>query len=412
MIDLARVASMIVVIIFHTLLWQVLFVDGQIRVTPWAPGPIWWAVSWVCTIIPVFFVAAGYSNAVVVDKWRATQTSYAGFLTLRGSKLLGPMTLFMLAFASVGSLASWFGWSSEASALSRQFAQLLWFAVTYLILLAAAPAVVWAHDRWHGWEMLLPLVGLIAIDAVVRASGHLEWQWVNLIFVWALVHQLGVAYNRGWFRTWARPVLVGALIAGVVAIIALIYVLGYPAAAVAWADIPVANLLPPTLAITVLGFCQTVVMALLDTAGVADNLRPNTARAVTVANAMLLTVYLWHIGVIVLVAATLAGLTLLWPQAAGFFLNPFLLLIGVLAGVAALAPGLARLEYRLIPDHGVGTPRPTLTVVAYSMFVGGTWAVWQNGALLSVSDPWAGFALLWFLSGVWLLRRATIRTSG
>jgi len=57
----------------------------------------------------VFFVAAGYANAVVVDKWRASGASYAAFLTLRGSRLLGAMSLFLAVFAAVGTVAAWAG---------------------------------------------------------------------------------------------------------------------------------------------------------------------------------------------------------------------------------------------------------------------------------------------------------------
>ncbi|MGV8909620.1 MAG: hypothetical protein ACOH1Y_11615, partial [Propionicimonas sp.] len=147
LIDLARIGSMLIVVVFHSLLWQVSVVDGGLRVVPWAPGPVFWAISWLATIIPIFFVAAGFANAVVVDKWRASGAPYAAFLTLRGSRLLGPMSLFLIVFTLAGTVAAWAGWLPAAVALSRQFAQLLWFAVVYELLLAAAPLSVWLHDR-------------------------------------------------------------------------------------------------------------------------------------------------------------------------------------------------------------------------------------------------------------------------
>jgi hypothetical protein len=412
LVDLARVASMLIVVVFHTLLWQILLVDGHISVIPWAPGPVWWAISWICTIIPVFFVAAGYANAVVVDKWRASGGNYGAFLTVRGSRLLGPMTLWVAVFATVGSIAAWLGWSTEASALSRQFAQLLWFSVVYLLLLAAAPAAVWLHDRWGGWAMVPLLIGVIAVDAAVRLTGNLGLQWLNLAFAWPLAHQWGIAYHRGWFRGWRVSTLFALIAAGAAGVAVLVNWLRYPQAAVAWADVPVANLLPPTLAIVVLGFCQTAVMALLERSGVADRLNPRTARSIQIANALLLSVYLWHVPAIVICGGLLAGLTLLWPALAGVLLNPLLLIVLVLAVVIVAVPQLARIELRLIPTPGPGEPQQSAAIAGFAVFASGTWAVWQSGALLHPSDLAAGLALVWFLAGVWLLRRSTLRTSG
>lgn len=403
---------MVIVVIFHTLLWQILFVDGQIQVVPWAPGPVWWGISWIFAIIPVFFVAAGYSNAVVVDKWRATGEPYEGFLTLRGSKLLGPMTLFMIVFTALGTAAAWLGWADQAVVLSRQFAQLLWFLVTYLLLLAGAPLGVWLHDHWGGWVMVPLLAGVIAIDVAVRTSGNFELQWVNLLFVWPLAHQWGIAYHRGWFRGWSPPILLAALGAGIALIALLVFGFGYPAAAVAWADIPVANLLPPTLAIAALGWCQTVVMAFLEQARVADRLSERTAKLVRLTNALLLSVYLWHIALIVAIGAILAGLTLLWPAAAPVLLNPLLLVVAELVAVAFVVPLIARVELRLVPTPTPGSPHRALTLIGFAAFVVGIWAVWQFGAVLTPIDPAGVTAVMTYLVGAGLLWRATTRTSG
>lgn len=412
LVDLARVASMVVVIVFHTLLWQILLVDGRVQVVPWAPGPVFWAISWVATIIPIFFVAAGFANAVVVDRWRTTGASYAAFLTLRGSRLLGPMTLFTAVFAAVGTIGAWTVSPTAAATLSREFAQLLWFAVVYLLLLGAAPLAVWLHDRLGGWVMLPLLIGVVAVDAAVRVTGDLGLQWVNLAFVWPLAHQWGIAYHRGWFRTWRPATLLGLLALGAAVIAGLVWLLGYPPAAVAWADVLVANLLPPTLAITVLGLCQTIVLALLQRAQVADRLSERVLGVVRVANALLLSAYLWHIPAIVLGAGILVGLSLLFPPVAVVLMNPLVLIVVVLAIVIVAVPQIARCEVQLIPAHGDGEPRPVTAWLGYALFVIGVWSVWQFGALLHPAEPAAGLALLVFALGVWLFRRATIRTSG
>jgi hypothetical protein len=366
----------------------------------------------VFTIVPVFFVAAGYANAAVVDSWRRTGTGYASFITVRVSRIIGPMTVFLLFFAAAGTIGAWAGWPVQASAYSRQFAQLLWFAVVYLLLLGAAPLAVWLHDRFGGWVMLPLLAALIGVDAAVRITGDLSLQWLNLAFVWPLAHQWGIAYHRGWFRTWSVPALVALFAGGVAVIAALVAWLHYPPAAVAWADMVVANLLPPTLAITVLGLCQTAVLALLEKARVAEHPSPAWQQRIRLTNALLLSAYLWQVPVIVLAAAILAGLSLLFPAAAALLLHPLLLVVLVLAMLLVTVPLVARLEVRLIPTPGVGDPDPRRALAGFALFASGTWAVWQWGALFYPADLPAALAFGWFLAGVWLLRHATMSTSG
>jgi hypothetical protein len=411
LIDLARIGSMVIVVVFHSLLWQVLLVDGKLQVVPWAPGPVFWAISWVATIIPVFFVAAGYANAVVVDKWRATGAPYANFLTLRGSRMLGPMSLFLIVFCVIGTAAAWAGWLPQAAALSRQFAQLLWFAVVYQLLLAAAPLAVWLHDRAGAWVMLPMLIGVIAVDLAVRLTGNQGLQWINLAFAWPLAHQWGIAYHRGWFRTWPAARLAAAIGGAAIAIVGLVFGLHYPPAAVAWADVLVANLLPPTLAITCLGFIQTCVLGLLDRAGVAARLGERASAVVRLANALLLTAYLWHIPAIVLSAGVLLGLSLLLPAAAPVLMNPVLLMLLVLVVVVLVVPQIARVELRFIPTPGADRAPQALTLLGYALFAAGTWAVWQLGAVLHPGDLPAVAAVVVVAAGMVALHRAASRTS-
>lgn len=405
LIDLARISAMLIVVVFHTLLWQVLLVDGQVQVVPWAPGPVWWAISWVATIVPVFFVAAGYANTVVVDSWRASGRPYSAFLTHRGSRLLGPMTVFMVMFAGLGTIAA--GWFSEAIPRSTQFAQVLWFAVVYQILLAAAPLAVWLHDRFGAWVMLPLLIGAIAVDVAVRVTGQVGLQWLNLAFVWPLAHQWGIAYHRGWFRSWPGTRLVAVLGGSIGLIAILVFGFGYPPAAPAWADVLVANLLPPTVAILLLGLAQTCVLALLERAGVARRLSERTSILVRIVNALLLTIYLWQIPAIVVGAAILVGLSLLLPPLALVLMNPLVLVVVVLALLALAVPVIGQLDARCIPRPGPGPAPRGLAEVGYALFTAGSWGVWQFGAVLHPADPAAVVALAVFALGVVALRRAT-----
>ena len=401
---------MLVVVVFHTLLWVITVEGGQLRIYPWAPGPVYWALSWPLAVVPVFFVAAGYANAVVVDTWHASKENYGAFLARRGTRLLGPMSLYGAFFIAFGTVAAWSGWPVEAATLSRQFAQLLWFAICYQLLLAAAPAAVWLHDRLRGLELLPLLAAAIAVDVAVRATGRLDLQWLNLAFVWPLTHQLGIAYHRGWFRTWS-PAVLWAGLGGTAAVIAgLVFGLGYPPAAVAWADVLVANLLPPTMAVAVLGLAQTLLLALLQQAGVAASPGRTAQRVVPLVNALSLTIYLWHIPAIVIAGGALAGLSLLLPALSTVLLNRVLLVALVLAIVAAACPWLARIELRLVPALGARPPRRGAMELGYAGFCLGSFALWQTGGVLHPATPGPALAALLFGAGVLGLRIAVGRT--
>lgn len=370
-------------------------------------GPCLVGNYWLATSIPVFFVAAGFANAVVVDKWWGSSQDYADFLTHRGSRLLGPMTVFGIAYALASTIPAWLGWAGASAHYSRLFAQLLWFAVVYQLLLAAAPLAVWLHDR-AGWRVLLPFVVVaLGVDALTRISGDLDLQWLNLAVVWPLAHQLGIAYHRGWFRTWPRRRLLAVLAGSVAGIALLVFGFGYAPSAVAWADVPVANLLPPTTAMVALGLAQTCVLALLQQAGVGAHLKPRLARLLQVANALALTTYLWHIPAIVAGSAILVGLGVLISPGTDFTVNPLVLIPVVLALLAGLIPLIAQADLKLMPKLGPGQRPPWLALVGYGVFTAGTWAVWQFGATLHPSDPASSLAVILAAVGIWMFRRAT-----
>ena len=403
LIDLARVASMAIVVTFHTLLYVVVVRDGVPEVIPWAPGPVAWGLSWVLAIIPVFFVAAGYANTVVVDRSRREAQHYPGYLAGRVRRLLGPITLFCGVFTVASTVPAWLGFLPDALALSPRFAQLFWFLVVYLGLLAAAPVLVAAHDRFGGWAMAPFVVAAVLVDVLARCGGLGELQWLNLAFVWPLAHQWGIAYRRGWFSTWPGPALIGGVAACGVLIAGLVFGLGYPPAAVAWADVLVANLQPPTVAVLVMGFAQTCVIGLLDRLGVARTLSERAARGVAVANALLFSVYLWHIPLIVAAAGLLVGLTLAFPGVAAVALSSVVWLALTWSLVVLVVPPIARLEQRLSPAPGSRAGWPS--VVAFGALVVGLFAQWQFGAVLHPAAPAACVATLTLAAGLVCVRR-------
>lgn len=405
-VDAARAASVVIVVVFHSLLYQVRLVDGRPELVPWAaPHWPWWLLTWIFMCIPVFFIAGGFAHALLVDRMHREGTGYARFLANRGRRLAGPLLLFVTVLAAASTAAAWLGRLPDAVTLTRQLMQLLWFLTVYLVIVAAAPAAVRAHDRW-GWRPMAVLAVLAAaVDAFSFATATFWWRNINLFVVWPLVHQLGIAYQRGWFRSGPAWRAWLPLLAGASGIVALVFGLGYPGSSVGFADIPIANVQPPTLGMAFLGLAQCGALGLVERSGWLRRLPRRVERTMSVANALMMTVYLWHIGGIALAAGGLFGLSEVWPAAAGVLLAQPTVTAASLLVVAALVPLIGRIEFRLIAPLGAH-PDAAPAIAAYALLVAGTALVWQFGTVLHPAAPWSTLGVLLVWGGVALMRRA------
>lgn len=407
LIDLARAMSILVVVTFHCLLYQLQVVDGRPQMVPWAPQPhaAWWTASWFIMIIPLFFIAGGFAHALVVDKLRAQQRGYTYYLASRAHRLVGPLLLFVGFCTVVSTAGAWFGPTALSIGLSVQFAQLLWFLAVYLVIVGVAPFMVSLHDRVP-WLPLLVL-GLVAVgvDAWSFAVGNFEIRYLNLLTVWPLCHQLGIAYHRGWFRQGPQWVPWLVILAGAAVIPVLIFGFGYPGSSIGLGDIPIANVLPPTVAMAVLGAGQAAVLGLLQRAGVARRLRARTERGLAVANALAVTTYLWHIPCIVVAGGLLFALSRLAPGATDVLMSQPAVVLLTWAVIVLVVPWIGRVEYALIPRLGDTPGRGVLP--AYVLLVAGTGLVWRFGTVLHPAEPASALGLLLLGAGMtWLARAA------
>lgn len=404
-IDVARAASVAVVVVFHGLLYQVRLAGDIPEVVPWA-APRWlYPLTWVLMIMPLFFVAGGFGHALTVDRMRREGASYAHFLASRGRRLVGPLVLFVTFCTLIATVAAWAGLPGPAVTLSRALMQLLWFISVYLVIVAVAPAMVTWHDRQGVVPMLVLALLAGVVDAVSFTHGEPAWRNLNLLFVWPLVHQFGIAYERGWFRRGRAATPWLALLAGSAGVALLVFGAGYPPSSVGFADLPIANIQPPTLAMASLALAQCGALALVERSGVLVHVSARTERALAVVNALMVTTYLWHIFCILLAGTALVLLALLLPPLDGLLLNQ-LVVAGVgLVFVAALVGPIGRLELRLIPR--LGEVQDARAVIgAYVLLTAGTIGVWQSGTVLHPAAPWSvvSVALVWV--GSWLMGRA------
>ena len=404
-IDVARACSVLVVVVFHTLLYRIELTDAGPTLVPWA-APTWlYPLTWVLMIMPLFFVAGGFAHTLTIDRMRREGDSLAHYLASRGRRFVGPLVVFVSFCAVLFSLAAWAGPLDAASELSRLLMQLLWFVTVYLGIVVVAPRAVRLHDRFGVWPMLVLAVLAAAVDAWSFATGRWELRNLNMALVWPLVHQFGIAYQRGWWRRGPVWTAWASVVAGAALVAVLVFGFGYPPTSVGFADLPIANIQPPTLAMAALALAQCGVLALVERSGLLRSVPERAAESLGVLNAVMVSVYLWHIPCIALAGGVLTLVAIMVPAAAPLLLSPAVLAPASLVAVGLIVPALGRLELRLIPPMG---PRQdlTLAVLAFGVLGFGTLLVWQTGTVVHWHRPGSTLGVVMVLVGAWLMVRA------
>lgn len=358
-LDLVRFACLVVVVVLHAMMSSaVLGPGGEVVPTVALTGTTGFAIaSWGFQIMPLFFLIGGF---VALRQWRRTAArggTWADYLRVRLRRLVAPVTLLVLGAGTALAVASEFGVPDGLLAeASRRIGQPLWFLAVYVGLTSLVPLAVRFHDR-SPRRSLLALAGAVAaVDALVAATGMTGFGYLNLLFVWPLVQQLGFVYAdlRG------RPIHVGRVVGVLIAVLALLVWL---VAEGIYSPDMLVNLNPPTGALVLLGVVQMCVLRLLhDRLAAAVTGVVVWERVIAWGNRFGMHVYLWHmsvaigiIGLLGALAGTLAG------DAAGFgtWLSTLVLpeigspwwwatrpvwVLAVVAGGALLATGMAKVE--------------------------------------------------------------------
>ncbi|WP_028708337.1 acyltransferase family protein [Propionicicella superfundia] len=402
-VDWARAVSVCVVVAFHSRLYTLTRVDGRLDLSMWDPPEYLWIVSWPLMAIPVFFLAGGYGHSVNMVKAARLGTGYGAFLAARGRRLVGPTTAFVGVCALIASVLALVAGVQAIAPLSQAGMNLLWFITVYMGVTAAAPAMVRLQDR-HGVAVLIVLAALAAgVDAAAALAHQPELRNLNLAPVWLFAHQLGIAYHRGWFRTWSGRRLLAVAAASLLVILALVQGLGYPPVSVGIGSIPIANVLPPTFAMVPLALAQACALAAFEKKAPRWALSPRARRPVVAINALLMTIYLWHVPCIVVVngLAWLSGVAdRLPPSALHVVVSVTSLLL-----VAVVVPLMGRLDLAMVPPLGA-RQSTGLAVLATAVSTLGVALVWRTGVVVHPAAPWSTLGVLTVGVGWVLMRRA------
>lgn len=356
-LDLARVFCVLLVVVIHLLFIGVgRDADGDLVISrPLEEQPWFDAATWVGQIMPLFFVVGGFAS---ITAWRSSVRrggTAADYVKTRVLRLAQPSFPLFVFYAVVIGGATMLAIAPDLVATVVVGAGApLWFIAAYTLCQSLVPVMVRLHARAGAATLAVLLAGVVVVDAVRYASGIPQLGYLNMAFVWLLVQQLGFWYADGWFarRAWWQLVL---LVAACYAGIAALTLVG------PYSTNMLDLLNPPTLPLVLLGLAQACLLRLLRPA-LAELMSTHAARAVVfLVGSRLMTIYLWHLPVIII----LAGLSLLIPGASpepassAWWWSRILVYLLVLGALFALSLLVGRWEQ---PIEAGPTP-PTAVVV-------------------------------------------------
>ncbi|MCS5732766.1 acyltransferase family protein [Herbiconiux daphne] len=364
-LDLARVFCVLLVVVIHLLMVGVGFgADGAVEVSRPLESQWWFApVTWAGQIMPLFFVVGGFAS---ITAWRSlgrrggTADDYVRNRVLRLAQPALPLFVFYVVVIGGARLIGIDPQLVDLAVVGA--ASPLWFLAAYTLCQALVPLMAGWHTRAPRATLAVLLAGAVAVDGLRFATGIDEIGLANLFFVWLLVQQLGFWYADGWFaaRRWFTLVLIA-----VVAYASLVPMTVWGP----YSDDMLTNLNPPTLPLVALAVAQACILRLLRPA-LARLMNTHAARAfVFVIGTRLMTIYLWHLPVILIVS----GAALLIPGASPAPASPAwwwsrpLVFVVVLAAVFGLSFIVGRWEAPR--EVGVTPPTGVVAVATVLAFI-------------------------------------------
>lgn len=302
-VDFLRAISILVVITGHWLIATAWYVDGglsQGHLLKEQPQTQW--LTWLFQVMPIFFIVGGYSNAVSLESAKRKGIGYGGWLAARLNRLVAPLLILIVAWAVIAVVMRLMGVTSPVVQFASQAALIpTWFLAIYILIVILAP---YAYRFWRRFGFLsfwIFAAAAATCDALFFAA-DIKWPgWTNYFWVWLAVHHLGFAWRDDRMGR-VRTLLVYAALG--FAVLYLLIIKGpYPLAMVGSPDEGLSNTLPPKITLLALGVFQFGILLSLERPmrRLLDNARLWTATVLV--NSMIMTVYLWHITVMVVVVS-------------------------------------------------------------------------------------------------------------
>ncbi len=302
-VDFLRAVSILMVVSGHWLIVGIYYVDGSIsfaKLLVVQPATQW--MTWVFQVMPIFFIVGGYANAVSLESAKRREIGYSGWLVTRLNRLVSPLLVLLFVWAILAAVLHYSGVSGNVLRLASQAALIpIWFLAIYIMVVVLAPATYIAWKRW-GFVSFWAFACIATLVDVAFFVGKQEWLgWTNFFWVWLAVHHLGYAWRDGRIGNPVQLLIYSLL--GFIALWILVFQGPYPFAMVGSPDEALSNTAPPKITLLALGIFQFGVLLAIEKPMRKFLSGLRIWAATVLINSMIMTLYLWHLTVTVILVA-------------------------------------------------------------------------------------------------------------
>ncbi|MCT1477383.1 acyltransferase [Microbacterium sp. p3-SID336] len=364
-IDFVRALCVLGVVLLHAIMVGVTVADEAPLFQNASDGTGWIApLSWLLQVMPLFFVIGGFSGMLAYRRQLLRGSSARDFIAGRVHRLLRPALVTVAAVGLALALLTLSGVPAELIEVAGfRYGQPLWFLAVFLLCQALLPAFVALHDRAPLRTIGALAAAAVAVDVLRAVTGQEALGFLNLAFVWLALQQLGFFLADGRIDALTRRTRIVASVAAVLLLVALFLTGVYSP------DL-IANINPPTAALLLVGVGHTALLSLH-----RDRLARLSRRTPVVAftafvTRRTMTIYLWHMPVLLAMAGASAvfalttGFALPALDSADWWAGRPLWLLSALALTAVVAVWADRFETHPAPVATGSRLRLTAAVIA------------------------------------------------
>lgn len=292
-LDVLRIGALLGVIAGHTVMatsmirGDVLIWDNLLTVSPALAG-----LTWIFQIMPLFFFAGA---AACLDSWRPG-ADWGGWLMRRCTRLYRPVFYYLGFWAVALTVLHPLLPQHVYEPVAGVSIQLLWFLGAYVLVLAAIPLLYRINSTGRLFAGVAGVYGAIAvIDALrLHQPGLAPLGYLNLS-VWLIPAMFGVAYRRNLLARRAAPAIAAVLLA---IDVALVWFGPYQLSMVGTGDQQLSNTSPPSLLLAGHAIVMSALAIWAAPAIARWAQRPRVWWLTAVGNSGAMTLYLWHIPVL------------------------------------------------------------------------------------------------------------------
>lgn len=381
-VDLVRAGCLVVVVGLHAFMAGISVDGGRLSVTDATTGQPWFAaLTWLVQIMPLFFLVGGFASITHWRRLRSRGATPSEYVRARLERLARPAMITFGVIAAGFGVATLLGVPGELLAqVGFRMGQPMWFLGVYLGVTALVPIMVRLHESTPRRTLAVLAGGAVLVDVIRFGTGLEAIGFFNLAFVWLAVQQLGFGYADGWFRRIDRRRLPAAVI-GSLAVLIMVVAYG------PYSPNLIDNLNPPTVCLLLLGVVHGLALTLAAPALERLARRRVISKVVDAINDRAMTIYLWHMSVLVTIALIIlaAGLPFPTPLSPAWWVTRGYWLLAIGLGMIIAARALGRFERGRRGERRPARPTGSLPIMVGAVLL----AIVAVGVVLI-----AGFSLL------------------